>query len=516
LVLGEPTAELCCCVIRKLRVAFPLEIMKISNRDERVYQYLRDQASAGTPGTRLSSVREVTRTLHVSPVTVRTAVDRLEREGLLEARPGLGTFAVGARKESGDALADMGWQSLALGPSRVAVDSLAALETMPSGRTRALNFGYLPDGLQATSLLAAAAARALRRPGVWSRMPVEGVEALRVWFADEAGGTYLPAAVTICPGTQAALAATFRALAVPGEPVLVESPTYGGAMAAARAAGLKPVPVPTDMEGVCPDLLEEAFHRTGAKLFYCQPTYANPTGTVLSASRRREVLDIVTKAGAFLIEDDWARDFHLEGGMPLGPLASEDRGGHVIYVRSLTKCAAPSLRIGAICARGAALVRLRAARLLDDFFVPGIMQETALQLVTASTWPRHMRNLRTSLRHRRDALALAVRTHLGPESLPHIPKGGLHLWVSLPQGTSDQDVAAAAAREGVLVSAGHHWFPAEPPSPWLRLSFAPADPEWVDEAIARLASALRQGRNISGSELPSLSSSSTASHGARW
>lgn len=137
-------------------------------------------------------------------------------------------------------------------------------------------------------------------------MPIEGLPPLRGWFAAETGDAYQPYEVTICPGTQAANAAAFRALAAPGDPVLIESPTYLGALAAAQAAGLRMVPVPTDADGVRPDLLAEAFRRTGARLFYCQPSHSNPTGSMLSAARRPAVLAAVADAGAFLIENDWA------------------------------------------------------------------------------------------------------------------------------------------------------------------------------------------------------------------
>jgi DNA-binding transcriptional MocR family regulator len=422
--------------------------------------------------------------LRVSPVTVQQALDTLAQEGVLDTRPGQGTF-VADRKHAIVTPADMGWQSLALGPVRAASAGLASLCLVPAERTRTLNAGYLPEELQPTALLAAASARALRRPGVWGRMPAEGSPALRSWFASSLSGAFEPHEVTICPGTQAANAAAFRALAAPGDPVLVESPTYVGALAAAQAAGLKVVPVPTDADGVRPDLLAEAFHRTGARLFYCQPTHANPTGAVLAEARRSDVLAAVVKAGAFLIEDDWARDFTLDGTPPR-PLAPDDRDGHVIYVRSLTKCAAPGLRVGAICARGAALQRLRAARLVDDFFVPGILQETALQLVSAPSWPRHLRALCAALRARRDALAAALRTHLGPECLPLLPAGGLHLWCALPLGVSDADVEQRVAAHGILVSAGHHWYPAEPAAAFLRLSFAAVQPGWIDDCIVDL------------------------------
>ena len=211
---------------------------------------------------------------------------------------------------------------------------------------------------------------------------------------------------------------------------------------------------------------------------------------MLSGCRRAEVLAATARAGAFLIEDDWARDFTLDGDPP-PLLAPEDRNGHVIYVRSLTKCAAPGLRVGAICAHGAALERLRAARLVDDFFVPGILQETALQLVSAPSWPRHLRSLRAALRIRRDAMAAALLRHLGPDCVPALPAGGLHLWCRLPNGVSDTEVEQRAAARGILVSAGRHWHPAEPAGPFLRLSFAAAQPECVERTIAELADVVR-------------------------
>ncbi|MCB8882347.1 PLP-dependent aminotransferase family protein [Acidisoma cellulosilytica] len=458
----------------------------MNNSSHRVTQYLRDMALAAMPGTRLPSVRALMRDLGVSPVTVQRAIDTLVQAGLIEALPGQGTFVRERRRETESAATpDFGWQSLALGSPRTRSDGLNALLRMPKPDVMALNLGYLPEESLPQALLSAAGGRALRRPGVWARVPIEGLEALRAWFATETGDAYAASEVTICPGTQAANAAAFRALAQPGDPVIVESPTYTGAIAAATSAGLRLVPVPMDEDGVRPDLLEQAFARTGARLFYCQPTFSNPTGAVLSTARRQAVLDIVTRAGAFLIEDDWARDFSLEGEPP-PPLASADRDGHVVYIRSLTKCAAPGLRIGAICARGAALERLRMARLTDDFSVPGLMQETALQLVTAPSWPKHLKALRAELKRRRDLLVAAVHTELGDAALAHVPAGGLHLWVALPPGRSDTDIARRAAAEDVLVGSGRFWFPAEATGPYLRLSFAGAKPDWIGEAVRRL------------------------------
>ncbi len=241
-----------------------------------------------------------------------------------------------------------------------------------------------------------------------------------------------------------------------------------------------------------PTTTTQAFGFTHWNSIASMTRIGRPPGVVLSPDRRRAVLACVDTAGAFLIEDDWARDFHPGPGPAPPPLCADDRDGHVIHVRSLTKSTAPGLRIGAICARGAALERLRAARLVDDLFVPGMLQETVLQRVTASGRPRHLRALQAALRDRHDALAGAVRRHLGPDSLSRLPAGGLHLWLTLLSGSSNGAVEHAAEARGILVSAGRHWHPAEPSSPMLRLGFAAAGPDWIDGCIGRLAAIVRE------------------------
>ena len=175
------------------------------------------------------------------------------------------------------------------------------------------------------------------------------------------------------------------------------------------------MPVPADAHGVRPALLADALERSGARLAYLQPTYANPTGALLDAERRQAVHEVAAAAGAFVIEDDWAHDLDLDGTAP-APLVASDDDGHVVYLRSLTKAAAPGLRLAAVAARGQAGARLRAARVVDDFFVSGVLQEAALDLLSSPAWARHLRALHRALRSRRDALAAAVRADSGSGS----------------------------------------------------------------------------------------------------
>jgi DNA-binding transcriptional MocR family regulator len=465
---------------------------------------LREELDRYSPGEKLPSSRALVERFRASPVTVSRALGALVAEGLVVTRPGAGAFR--AERRCHDAASrqrgDTSWQEVALSADASAdqvprsVDAsgvTATLDTPPSGVLE-LNGGYLPPGLQPEKALAAALARAGRRPGAWRRPPLEGVEELRGWFAREIGGPSGAVAageVLITAGGQAAITTALRALAPPGAAVLVESPTYPGMLAAARASGLRPVPVPVDPQGVRPELLADAFRASGARVFVCQPLFQNPTGAVLAVERRREVLRAAREAGAFVIEDDFARQLAHEDAGPLPPaLRAEDPDGVVVHVRSLTKVTSPSLRVGALAARGPVLERLRAIQVVDSFFVPRPLQEAALELVGTPAWARHLRAVATELRTRRELMLTALAGELPELGLEHAPRGGYHLWLRLPDGSDEAALSAAALRAGVAVAPGRPYFAAEPPAPYLRLAFGPAAAESdVVEGVRRLRAA---------------------------
>ena len=444
------------------------------------------------PGDRLPSSRALMARHQVSPVTVSRAIALLSAEGLVVSRPGAGTYVaerarVGARGPADLAYA---WQTVPLADRTVDARGVLALLSPPPDGVIALSGGYLAPELQPTQALATAAARAVRRPDAWERPPLYGLRGLREWFARTAGGDVSAADVTVTGGGQAAVTLALRALLPPGAPLLVESPTYPGALDSARAAGLRPVPVPVDEDGLRTDLLAEAFAATGARAVYCQPTFHNPTGAVLSPDRRVHVLDVARAAGAFVIEDDFAR--HLGIDPPPPSLISADSEGRVVHISSLTKATAPSVRVAAVSARGPAAERIRATQLVDSFFVARPLQEAALELVGSPAWPRHLRAVGEALRRRRDVLVSALAAHGLRPAL--VPRGGLHLWTALPPGTDDSAFAEAALRAGVLVSAGRRYFPAEPAGPRVRLSYGSAAGEVeLADGTARLARLLGPG-----------------------
>ncbi|MFE4825485.1 PLP-dependent aminotransferase family protein [Streptomyces sp. NPDC056672] len=459
---------------------------------------LRQELNRYSPGGKLPSSRALVDRYRVSPVTVSRALARLAAEGLVVTRPGAGAYRAPARTVT-PPRGDTSWQEVALSADAAtelvprAVDASGVLVTLAAPPPGVIEFngGYLHPSLQPEQAMAAALARAGRRPGAWGRPPTDGLPELREWFARGIGDPVTAAEVLVTAGGQSALTTALRALAPPGAPVLVESPTYPGMLAVARAAGLRPVPVPVDPDGVRPELLAAAFRATGSRLFVCQPLFQNPTGAVLSPARRPEVLRIAREAGAFVVEDDFVRRLVHEDAGPLPrPLATDDPDGVVVHVCSLTKATSPSLRVGALVARGPVLERLRAIHVVDTFFVPRPLQEAALELVGSAAWNRHLRSVSSALRIRRDTLTAALRGELPELALPHIPSGGYHLWLRLPDGTDESAVVSAALRAGVAVAPGRPYFSAEPPAAQLRLSFAAvAGPAEITEGVRRLRTA---------------------------
>lgn len=450
---------------------------------------LRRLAVASAEGDRLPSTRALAARLGVGPVTLQRAVQRLVAEGLVESRPGSGNFVARRRRPR---VADLAWQATALGPGGAPGDGVGSGMARIAPGAIALNEGYPAAELLPESLVRTALVRAARDPESLMRAaPADGVPELRAAFARElsrhGGDAFAAHEVVIASGGQNAIATAMRALAAPGDVVVMESPSYWGAIAAAREAGLRIAPIARTAGGIDPADLDAALRTHDARLFYAQPVFANPTGAVWSPATRAAVFDVLRDRKAFLVEDDWARDLAVGEAPP--PLAAHDVDGHVVGIRSITKSTSPSLRIAALTARGPALDRLRRSRWIGELYVPRVLQHAALEVLTAPAWPQHVRRLGRELGLRRDRLAESIERHAPSLAMTALPAGGVGLWVRLPEGLRPDDVAARALFGGVAVSPGDEWFPAEPDAGYLRLSFAAADPDRFDEA-ARVLGAI--------------------------
>lgn len=409
------------------------------------------------------------------------ALAALTQQGLITSRPGAGSFR--AEFEVPRRLGDTTWQTAALEltpgvghvstPSReLDASALSATLATFGADIIDLNGGYLNAELQPLTALGAALSRAARRPQAWSRPDTAGLPDLRDWFATDVGAGLARQDILIVSGGQGALSMLLRTLAQPGDPVIVESPTYPGVLAAAHAAGLRTIPIMLDREGMRVEDLDQALKQTRAQLILTQPLFQNPSGASYSVDRQRQLLDLAVRYRAFIIEDDFARHMAHADADPLPPpMIENDPIGAVIHIRSLTKVTSPSLRVAAVCARGPVMARLRAAQIVDTLFVPTPLQQIGLEVVTAPGWPRSLRTLATALQNRRAVAVAAIRAVLGPEALPIVPHGGYHLWLRLADHHNPAGIVAAGLRAGVAATVGSNYYCSPPPAPHLRVSY---------------------------------------------
>jgi DNA-binding transcriptional MocR family regulator len=466
----------------------------------RIVAGLRQWLSTAAPGSRLPSTRALVAQYGASPVTVQKALRTLTSQGMVESRPGVGTFVRAVRVARPN---DYGWQTAALGspPNRVPRPS-AALRTTPND-VIALHAGYPDRELLPERLVRAAFARAARGDASVTRPPSAGLPELQAWFATELGEATpvgvtppAPSDVVIFPGSQSGLSTVFRALVGAGRPLLMESPSYWGAILAAAQSGVRVVPVPSGVDGPDPEELARAFAQTGARAFYAQPNFANPTGARWSSELADHVLDVVRGHGAFLIEDDWAHDFGITADP--APVAARNDSGHVVYLRSLTKSVSPAVRTAGVVARGPARERVLVAAQAESMYVSGVLQAVALDVVTQPAWRTHLRGLRHQLAARRDLLVDALREHVPTASLEAVPRGGLNLWLRLPDDTDLPRLVRDCEAAGVAVAAGDEWFPAEPTGPHLRLNYSGPNPGAFPEGARVIGQVL--GRQRSAAE----------------
>lgn len=459
---------------------------------ERILASLREWIAHAPAGARVPSSRALVAEHGVSPVTVQRAMRELARAGLVEARPGVGTFV---RAAPAARPPDYGWQSGALGatPSRLA--ALSSTQRSAAPDAIGLHSGYPAIELLPERLVRQAIARAARTDAAMLRTPASGLPALQAWFAGELASASpsgvapaSPRDALITSGSQSGLSSIFRTVVGGGEPLLIESPTYWGAILAAEQTGVELVPVPSGPDGPDPDDVERAFARTGARAFYAQPTFANPSGARWPAETGRAVLEIVRRRGAYLIEDDWAHDLGIDSD-PM-PLAALDDGGHVIYLRTLTKSVSPAMRVAAVVARGPVRERILTDRAAESMYVSGLLQAAALDVVTQPAWQGHLRRFRGQLRDRRDAMLHSLREHAPHVAVDTVPGGGLNIWARLPEDSDVSRVVRECELRGLIIAPGHEWFPAEPAGPFVRLNYSAEDPARFAEGARTLEAAV--------------------------
>jgi GntR family transcriptional regulator/MocR family aminotransferase len=264
--------------------------------------------------------------------------------------------------------------------------------------------------------------------------------------------------------------------------IAVEDPSNAIQRRLLTDLGLEVVGVPVDEHGLRSDLLA----RTDARALLCTPAHQYPTGAILSAERREELVRWAAAVDAVVIEDDYDSEFRY-GKSPVGCLQSLDPQ-HVAMIGSVSKTLAPALRMGWVLAPPALVSSLRLAKSHADFGSPALDQYALADFLASGEYDRNLRALRRRYSQHRDALTAALAHHLPSWEVMGVA-GGLHLVVRLPDGVSESGLVAAAAAHDVHVLGVQTMTVEHPYGPALTLSFARGTPDMLGEAARRLAAA---------------------------
>lgn len=439
----------------------------------------RIRSGALPPGARLPTVRELAVQLGVTRLTVHTAYSELQSGGWVEATVGRGTF-VSAPSETISVQTDYG-RDLST-PS--ILNDMVRLARLPGMRSLAMADAS-PD-LYPLREFGRALDEALTTGGaaVLSYTPSQGDPLLRTTLADllrERGLNAAPDEIVVTSGATQAMSLIGRALARPGDTVLVEQPTYLGLLNVLNAQRLCPIGVPVDEDGMQVDALEALIKEHQPRFIYTIPAFQNPSGVCLSAERRARLLELAERYRVPVVEDDIYSALVYEGSAP-PTIKASDRTGQVLMISSFSKALIPGVRIGYIVAGPQFLDRLVMAKQADDLCSPPLLQR-ALALFIQHGWlAAHLRRAIPRYRERRDALLTAMARSFPSGIHWTTPRGGLCTWVTLPAGTSVTDLYLAAIERGVGFAPGDVFFIDPPAQPFMRLSFSTLPPELITEA----------------------------------
>ena len=319
----------------------------------------------------------------------------------------------------------------------------------------------------------------------------EGYGPLREWVADDLrqqGLTVQASQVLITTGSQQGLDLVAKVLIDAGSKVLVERPTYLGALQAFAPMEPKIVSVASDDEGVLAhDLRAQA---PGARMAYLLPNFQNPTGRSMSEARRVAVVQVAQDTGLPLVEDNPYGDLWFDHAPP-PPLSARHPEG-CIYLGSFSKILAPGLRLGYLVAPAPVYPKLLQAKQAADLHSPSFNQRIVYEVIRNGMLAAHVPRIRALYKDQRDAmLAALTREMQGLDVHWTAPQGGMFIWLTLPAAVDTAALLPLAVQAGMAFVPGSAFYADQPERHTLRLSFVTADRPAIDQAIQTLAHTLK-------------------------
>ena len=317
----------------------------------------------------------------------------------------------------------------------------------------------------------------------------EGYAPLREWVAASLPWKVDPDQVLITTGSQQALDLIAKILIDKDARVLVETPTYLGALQAFTPMEPTFVSVASNADGV--DMQDLAAKAPGARFMYVLPNFQNPTGNSINEAGRVALSNTAARAGLPLVEDNPYGDLWFDAPPP-APLTARNPDG-CIYMGSFSKTLAPGLRLGFLVAPKVLYPKLLQAKQAADLHTPSFNQRMVVEVLKDGFIDRHVPTIRALYKFQRDAMLAALSKHLAGTGVQwNTPQGGMFLWLKLPEGMNAAALLPQAVARNVAYVPGAPFYSGTPDHSTLRLSFVTASAEQIDTGIAALADVFKR------------------------
>jgi 2-aminoadipate transaminase len=369
-----------------------------------------------------------------------------------------------------------------------------------------LAFGFPDPTLFPYDEISAAASRVLAEPSLAASAlqygRVAGRSEMRFMLAnklnEDEGLAVEPANLLVTNGALAAIGLAARALVDEGDTVLVEAPSFAGALHLFRSVGAELCPVPTGDEGIDVGGMEEMFGDLYARgirprLLYTMPTFHNPTGLTMPEAQRGALLALAHRYDLTVIEDDAYRDLHYDAPQSKLPssLYALDYDARVIRTGTFSKILAPGLRLGYALAAPSTISRLMLFK--EEGGTSPFAQLVAYEFARGGALKPHIARLIEAYRHKRDRMLDALASHFPTEARWTHPSGGFYVWVTLPPVIDPAALSNLAREEDVDYLPGEVCFAGAPPTPgtYMRLSFSALPLDDIEEAVHRLGGVVK-------------------------
>ena len=458
-----------------------------------LYNHLERLIKEGTLdcGFRLPPVRKLAQAINVNPVTIVSAYKLLEQNGYVYSKVGSGTYvadsiisvsAEGIELPITNEIFEDDIHLMSRGQITLHENSINFASATPTSdlfpvedfkkmlnhvldRDKGEAFGYHESG------------------GYW-----ELRESITEFLKENYNISTNAELIQIISGAQQGIDVIAKALLNPGDHVIVENPTYTGAVAVFKSRGARIVGIPMEQDGIDMDMLENSIIKYRPKLVYTMPNYQNPTTYCYSEKKKAYLLQLAVRHNFFIIEDDFLSDLNYSGKIGPSMLKAMETKEKVIYIKSFSKVLMPGLRIGFLITPKEIFADILQAKHTTDISSSGLIQRAFDLYLRNGIWGSHLEYMRGIYQYRYEKILQEAESlkRLGIDFVQ--PKGGLNLWLNLPENLTGTKLYQECIQKDVLVSPGKIFYLPDTCNrdTNLRISFAAAYPEQIERGLAIL------------------------------